>query len=148
MANLPAINIAAKTVKAEHPDVTFAIMDPLVIGREVSQRIREAQGTAQHGGEFEMSHMLYRHPELVKEDRAVRHHAEVMESRLVFRDHLRGGDRVALVAGAEEQDTQAPLGHIGDPTVGTREKGEALYGAIVANGVEFIRDLRRGRKSA
>jgi creatinine amidohydrolase len=144
-ANLSCIEIACQATKETHPEVIFAVMDPLVMGREAALAIREAPGEGVHGGEFETSHMLYAHPELVHMDKAVRAPLDEFPSRLVpqSRDSLAGGDRVILVVGSADQRRLAPLGHVGDPTVATRKKGERLFEAIVANGVEFIEDLRK-----
>ena len=50
LANLPVIQIAAKEVKENHPDVLFACFDPVQIAAETHQRIRTAPGEAIHGG--------------------------------------------------------------------------------------------------
>lgn len=145
LANLSCIEIACQAVKGACPEVIFAVMDPLLMGREAALVIREAPGEGVHGGELETSHMLYAHPELVHMGKAMRAPLEAFPSRLVpqSKDPLAGGDRVIVVAGCADQRRLAPLGHVGDPTVATREKGECLFETIVGNGVEFIEDLRQ-----
>jgi creatinine amidohydrolase len=149
LANLSCIEIACQAVKGTFPEVVFAVMDPLLIGREVSLDIQEAPGEGVHGGELETSHMLYAHPELVNMDRAMRAPLDPFPSRLVpqSKDPLAGGDRVLLVGGAADQRRLAPLGHVGDPTAATREKGERLFETIVENGAEFIEDLRKAARA-
>ena len=144
-ANLPVIGIAAKTVKGEFPEVFFAVMDPLVTGITATKAIQESPGHGIHGGEFETSHMLYKRPALVHMDKAQVARPEPFPSPLVPADALAGGDQVIIIHTKEDQAQMAPAGHIGDPTVATREKGERLYQAIVGNGVAFIEDLRKAR---
>lgn len=145
LANLPVIEIAAKQVKAEHPEVVFAVMDPLVMGVSAHIKVREAVGEGQHGCEFETSHMLYKRPHLVKMEKATKVSGKHMESRFISEDHLSSGDRVLLIVDELSQKKLTSTGHIGDPTVANKEKGEKLYNAIVNNGAEFIEDLRRAK---
>lgn len=145
LANLPVIEIAAKQVRAENQDIMFAIMDPLVMGVSAHKKICEAPGEGQHGCEFETSHMLYKRPELVKMKKAKKVSGKHMETRFVNEDHLASGDRVLLIIDEKAQKKIAPTGHLGDPTVATKEKGEKLYNAIVSSGVEFINDFRRAK---
>lgn len=146
-ANLPVIGIAAKTVKGEFPGVFFAVMDPLVTGITAAREVQASPGHGVHGGEFETSHMLYKRPALVHMDKAEVAQPEEFPSLLVPNDPFASGDQVLLIHSKEEQAQMAPMGHIGDPTVATWEKGERLYLAIVGNGVGFIEALRRRRKA-
>ncbi|WP_232666272.1 creatininase family protein [Pseudonocardia sp. TRM90224] len=142
IANLPVISIASRAVKKEHPNVAFASIDPLTMGT-THRRLREHDGRGLHGDEFETSHMLFKHPELVHIDRAVFSHGYVFETRFLTQDLLAGGDGMQYYLNADEQGKLAPLGHIGDPECATYERGEALFDAVVANGVEFVSDMRR-----
>lgn len=146
-SNLPAISIASRAVKAEYPEVIFAGMDPVIIGAEKTKEIRELEGVGSHGDELETSAILYAFPDLVKTDRFVFSHGLLMESRFVPTDPFAGGDKVLVYGGVEDQAEFAPMGHVGDPTRASAEKGKILFDAIVANGVEFIDDLRRHVRS-
>ncbi|WP_051579866.1 creatininase family protein [Pseudonocardia acaciae] len=142
LANLPVIGIASREVKREFPHVAFASIDPLSMSA-THRELREHGGRGLHGDEFETSHMLLRHPELVHMDRAVFSHGYVFETRFLTQDLIAGGDAMQYYLDAEEQGALAPLGHIGDPERATAGRGEALFDAVVANGVEFVTDLRR-----
>jgi creatinine amidohydrolase len=144
LGNLACMNIAARTVKAEHPGVIFAGMDPLLMSR-THLRLRETAHAGDHGGEFETSHMLYRRPELVNREAFVFSHGRYIDSRFVALDVFASGDKMLLYHGWQEQGEVAPLGHVGDPTAASAEKGEALMKGIVAGCVEFLDDIRRLR---
>lgn len=147
LANLPAIGYAARAVKEEHPEVIFAVMDPLVMAAETHRAIREAPGEGTHGDEFETSHMLFKRPELVRRDKIVRHWGEPFPSRFVANAHdpYASGDKIIFIVTRHDQARVTPFGHIGDPTKASADKGKQLWDAIVANGSEFIADLRRHR---
>jgi creatinine amidohydrolase len=142
LANLPAIGIASRAIRNVHSDAVFACIDPLRLA-DVHRQRRLAPGTGQHGDEFETSHMLYKHPDLVKRDRLVFAHGVLLESRLVSIDALRGGNAVQIWYGKEDAARLAPLGHLGDPTTATEDMGRDLFEAVVGSGAEFIDDLRR-----
>jgi creatinine amidohydrolase len=143
LANLPVIQIAAKEVKEEHPEVLFACFDPVIIAAETHKRIRTAPGHAIHGGEFETSHMLFKRRELVQEERIAPSQGAYIDSPLVDPDHFAPGDRVMWITSWHDQIRVAPQGHWGDPTAATSEKGKALFESVVANGVAFIESMRR-----
>ena len=147
LANLSVIDIAARRVKGESPDVLFAAMDPVVIGATVSRQIQESPGEGIHGGELETSHMLYKHPDLVHMEKATLVRGEVLSSRFVTGDPFASGDKVTVIKGAADMLRMTETGHLGDPTVATREKGERLYEAIVRNGVAFIEEIRQAKNS-
>lgn len=146
LANLAAIGIASKAVKQEHPEVIFAVLDPLVIAATTHREICENPGAGQHGGEFETSHMLFKRSDLVQMDKAFEHRGNYLfPTRFFSHDNLAGGDKVLLTINALDQGYYTPPAHIGDPTVASARKGEILWNAIIANSVEFIESLRRYR---
>jgi creatinine amidohydrolase len=146
LANLPVIQIAAKNVKESYPEVTFSIMDPVVMAHETHKALCQSPGAGNHGGEFETSHMLYRHPELVKNDKFSKVTATHIESRFVNEDAFVTGDKIFFIVGAEDQKKATPFGHVGDPTVSSVEKGKRIFEAVVNNGAEFIEHLRQHSK--
>jgi len=154
LANIPAIKIASISIKQEHEDVLFAIMDPLIMAVEVLGDLLEQPGgdwkarlAEEHGGEWETSHLLYKHPELVKMELAEPLVPEpLVHSRFVDKPDLEGGDRIIVIPGIKDQVRMTPKGFIGDPTVATAEKGAIIYKSVVSNGVEFINDLRKEKK--
>ena len=143
LANLPVIQIAAKEVKEEFPTVLFACFDPVHIAAETHKRIRTAPGEAIHGGEFETSHMLFRHPDLVRREKIELSRGTYIDSRFVDRDHFAPGDRVMWITTWRDQIQVTPKGHHGDPRAATAEKGRILWEAIVGNAVEFIDAMRK-----
>jgi creatinine amidohydrolase len=142
LANLPVIQIASKQAKEEHPDVLFACFDPLQIAADAHKRIRTRPGVGVHACEFETSHMLFKHPDLVHRDKFAPSRGTYIDSRLVPEDHFQPGDRVMWITTWRDQLAVAPFGHHGDPTEASVEKGQALWDAVVANGVEFIEAMR------
>lgn len=141
LANLPAIQIASKQTKEDHPGSFLAAIDLVRIGVRIHNELREGDPEAgMHGGEFETSFIMYTHPELVDEEK--------------FEPQIHGGwtrftsnnytamDDSVIVASAAHDWGEEDLGHHGDPNHASAEKGEALYEGIVENGVEFIEDLR------
>ena len=142
-ANNPVIQIAASQVKDDHPDVLFALYDPILIAAEAHKRLRSAQGEGIHGGETEASHMLFRHPELVHTEKFERAHGILIESPYTPADYFASGDKVIWIRSWKDQLKMAPRGHHGDPTRASEEKGKELLEAVVANGVEFIEYMRK-----
>lgn len=140
MANNPAIEIAQKQVKENHPGSFFAAIDLVYFGVRIYRDMREGDPEAGfHGGEFETSFMLHKHPELVKE-------AEFIEesgggwTRFTSNDYVNLDDKV-LTAASRHDWSEDALGHQGDPTKASAEKGEELIERLVDNAVEFIDDL-------
>jgi len=142
LANLPVIQIAAKQVKEDHPHVLFAVFDPVQIASDTHRRIRTSPGVGIHACEFETSHMLFKHPDLVHPENFELSRGRYIDSPLVPEDHLAGGDRVLWIYTWRDQLAAAPRGHHGDPTAATVEKGRALWDAVVTNGAAFIEAMR------
>jgi creatinine amidohydrolase len=145
LANLPVIQIASKQVKEDHPNVLFACFDPVQIAVETHKRIRTSPGVGIHACEFETSHMLFKHADLVHPEKFELSRGTYIDSPLVPEDHLSGGDRVMWIYTWHDQILAAPRGHHGDPTAATVEKGRALWDAVVTNGVAFIHSMRNFR---
>lgn len=146
LANLPVIEIAAKQTKENHPGTFFATIDLVRIGVRIHNELREGDPEdGMHGGEFESSFLMFKYPELVREEKIER---EVHErwTRFSSYDFVNMDDTVPIMNASHDWTTD-DLGHYGDPTKGSAEKGEELYKAIVDNGVEFINDLREFREN-
>lgn len=140
IANLPAIQTATKEAAQAHDDVLFAIIDPLRIGIDVHRELREGDPEdGMHAGEFETSFMLFTHPDLVDPEEFVRETHEGYSSYQT-NDYVTLTDQV-LTPSSTRTPEEGYLGHVGDPTLASEEKGEALFEALVENGVEFLEDL-------
>lgn len=140
LANLPAIDIASKQVKEDNPNVFFATVDLVRIGVRIHNELRDGDPEdGMHGGEFETSFMLYKHPKLVKKEEFVE---EIHGgwTRFTSNDFV-GMDDSVRTAGSSNDWGDDDLGHHGDPTKASAGKGEELYDDIVDNAVEFLEDL-------
>lgn len=146
LANLPTIAIASKQIKEEYPRVFFGTIDPVRIGVRAHQELREGdREDGMHGGEFETSFIMHKHPELVKETEFIEENHENW-TRFTSNDFV-GLDDTVLTANSSHDWNADDLGHHGDPTKASAEKGEKLYESIVDNAVEFISDLHAHRSN-
>lgn len=104
---------------------------PLVnLFAEVADEIRTAE-LSFHASEFETSIMLELLPELVHVDRAER--VDPPEESLPLTEYDAFGDnKVGWALTDEEMADLTETGNIGDPTVATEVKGEALVDAAVS----------------
>lgn len=67
-ANLPAVSTSLRNLHEEElPHVLFAVADPLHLAKSVAGKIKETN--EHHAGELEMSHILYRYPNLIRTDK-------------------------------------------------------------------------------
>lgn len=140
LANLPAIEIASKQIKEEHPDLFFSTVDLVRIGVRIHNELRDGDPEdGMHAGEFETSFMLHKYPDLVKEQEFVEE-THGGWTRFTSNNYVSIDDSV-LTASSSHDWGEDDLGHHGDPTQASVEKGEALYEAIINNAVEFLDDL-------
>ena len=140
IANLSAIDIAAKEVKADHPDAFLGTFDLLRFGVRVHNELRDGDPEdGMHGGEFETSFMLFQHGELVDES-AFEPAVHEGWTRFASSDYVGIDDTVPSASSRHDWPEDAQ-GHHGDPTLAGEAKGERLYEAFVDNGVEFLNDL-------
>jgi creatinine amidohydrolase len=144
VANLSAIETAMKRANEDHDDLRFAAIDPLRIGVQAHEELREGDPEdGMHGGEFETSFMLFHHPELVDEAAFER---ETHEGYSEFQSNdLIALDDTVLTPSSRHSPEDGDLGHVGDPRKASAEKGEELYDRLVANGVAFVEELRTHR---
>jgi creatinine amidohydrolase len=93
----------------------------------VEKKLRQSGGT--HADEIETSMMLYIAPESVRMKKAARD----------LNPHQPGG----LTRDPQGKGTYSPTGAWGDPTLATREKGQAVTESIVSTILKDIDDLRQ-----
>jgi len=98
----------------------------------VETKVRQSGGT--HADEIETSMMLYIAPESVRMKKAVRDLGPDQPGPLTRDPHGKG--------------TYSPTGAWGDPTLATREKGQAVVESSVATILKDIEDLRQTAPSA
>jgi creatinine amidohydrolase len=141
LANLPAIEIASKQTKEEHPDTFFATVDLVRAAVRLHRELREGDEEAGfHGGEFETSFIMARHPELVKEEEIQKSEDTSSWTRFASNDYVNIDDSIQTASARQDWADDA-MGHQGDPTYASPEKGEELIAGIVANVVEFLEDV-------
>lgn len=93
----------------------------------VEKRVRQSGGT--HADEIETSMMLYIAPETVRMKKAAR--------------DLNPNQPGGLTRDPQGKGTYSPTGAWGDPTLATREKGQAVIEALVAGILKDIEELRQ-----
>jgi len=93
----------------------------------VEKKIRQSGGT--HADEIETSMMLYIAPESVRMKKAVR--------------DLNPNQPGGLTRDPQGKGTYSPTGAWGDPTLATREKGQAVVESLVTSILKDIDDLRQ-----
>ncbi|MBA3270300.1 MAG: creatininase family protein [Acidobacteria bacterium] len=111
--------------------IEMRFTDILAVAGDVEKRLsKQQEGT--HADETETSAMLYIAPDVVRMPRAVR-------------DYRRLRDQWPHVGGSGEH---AATGVYGDPTLATREKGEAIVEAMVKGILQEVEALRRASPPA
>jgi creatinine amidohydrolase len=93
----------------------------------VEKKLRQSGGT--HADEIETSMMLYIAPETVRMKKAAR--------------DLNPNQPGGLTRDPQGKGTYSPTGAWGDPTLATREKGEAVVKSLLATILKDIDDLRQ-----
>ncbi len=123
---------------ADHYDTWICAFDPLNFGAKEYARIRKSgPGGACHACELETSIMLYYNRPV---DMSKTTNVDIMRysSKFVPADGFCGSKPVVWSTwGLQDSKT----GCYGDPTVATRETGEAVVKAIVANAAEFLKEF-------
>ena len=144
MANNAAIEMAADQIKDEHPDAFLAMIDLVLFGVRIYREMRDGDPEAGfHGGEFETSFIMHKHPDLVKEEEFVAE-AGGGWTRFTSNDYVTLDDKVVTAKSRHDWPDDA-LGHQGDPTQASALKGEELIERLADNAVEFIDDLEAFR---
>lgn len=131
--NIAPIEIAARAVKVSYPHAFLACLPAwwVTAGELLPPGTFEVWGGLGHAGEGETSIALYLFPELCRMD----------EARGVVPD-LPGALDIKW-----RFEELTPYGATGDPTKGTREKGEKMFQVLVDHVVRFIEEMeKRGWK--
>jgi creatinine amidohydrolase len=97
----------------------------------VEKKVRQSGGT--HADEIETSMMLYIAPEAVQMKKAARD----------LNEQQPGG----LTRDPKGKGTYSPTGAWGDPTLATREKGQAVVESLVARILQEIEELKKAQVS-
>lgn len=138
-SNIPLVDMAARLIGLEHPDVLAAAAFYLTSedGQRVIDDVRESElGGLGHACELETSIYLAIEPDAVFMDKAVDENS-YPEGKHAWMDWSDGPLRLMPWWNAISH-----TGVHGDATKATAEKGKALLDAAVRECVEFVRELR------
>lgn len=143
LAQDPELDVVVRELRTEHDIAAFHV--PLVeVFGDAASDLRDSDVTF-HASEFETSIMLDLFPDLVRMDEAEA--VDPPEESLPLTDYDALGDNsVGWALSAADMEQLTPTGNVGDPTVATPEKGEALVEAAVGNVAELVEALE-ARKS-
>ena len=108
-------------------DGIFLRYTDLTKDNPVEKKVRQSGGT--HADEIETSMMLYIAPETVRMKKAAR--------------DLNPNQPGGLTRNPQAKGTYSPTGAWGDPTLATREKGQAVVESLVSTILKDIDDLRQ-----
>lgn len=140
VANLPPMQLAAWRVRDEtNGQASVSVVDPWYISKTVREKL--GMFDLGHADEHETSIMLYKHPGLVRMDKAIRAVGVPRKFSREADDHVTWVP--VLPADFEQLTTRTGGAFDGDATRATREKGEKLHNAIVENIAELVQDLRK-----
>jgi len=98
-----------------------------------------------HSGELEISHVWFKHPELIRADRLTHEQVELgpLFSRFCHPDLLGGGgDSIEVFWNSAEQKAFAPTGSFSISEQASPDKGREYHEYMVKNLVEFIEWMR------
>jgi creatinine amidohydrolase len=143
-ANLPALISATKNLRQfEMPEVFFAVIDPLKIGKKVANEIKEA--LEHHCGELEISECWHKFPHLIKSDRLTTGQVSFEEtfSPWCHEDLFSTTHEVIDIPWTSgEQRSFAPTGSFSPSIKASPEKGQRYHDYMVKQIVAFIAWLR------
>ena len=126
--NIAPIEIAARHIKVLHPEVVIASQNAwwITAGKLLPEDTFEVWNGLGHGGEGETSMVLALHPELVEMEyakgRVPKDLSDDMDIKWLFKE-------------------LTSTGASGDPTKGTKEKGEKMKEVLVKSVVDFIKKM-------
>lgn len=145
MANLPALNLAAKELhEYELQHVFFAVIDPWKMGRKISAKIKSTN--EHHSGELEISHVWHKHPHLIKKDKLTNKKIRFEEIFSKYsNDDLFGhsGELIDIPWNSYEQRFFAKDGSFSASENSSPEKGKAYHDYMVEIIVDFISWLKK-----
>jgi creatinine amidohydrolase len=137
--NLAALTAACRTLQQyELPGIHMALTDPLFLSRQAGQ-IKSAP--EHHAGELEISHVWYKHPHLIRQERLTRENVDLpaIFSAYVKPDLFAPFPLAAEVFwSSQEQKKFAPSGSFSASCQASPEKGKRYHDDMVDNLVNFI----------
>lgn len=128
----------------ELPDVMLALADPMFLAKGIAGEIKES--AEHHAGELEISHVWYKFPHLIKQEKLTTTGVdlEAQLSPFVNKDLLgKSGDGIELFWNSKEQKAFAPTGSFSPSAAASPEKGKKYHDYMVDNLVSFIEWMRQ-----
>lgn len=143
-SNLAGLTTACRSLhEYELPQVMLALVDPMYLAKGIAH-IKDA--VEHHAGELEISHVWYKHPELIKQDKLPKEHVDLEKdlSPFVNKDLFGkgGGDHLEIFWNSREQKAFAPTGSFSDSSKASPEKGKVYHEYMVKNLIELISWMR------
>jgi len=136
-SNRTLIEVAARQAAMDN-DVICAGLNYFDLAKDAVGRLRESpKGWVAHADEIETSMYLHLRPEGVRKDLAAPEN-NMLPSEFWWQD-LEDGGRIGMM---EWWSTFSHTGVLGDPTLASAEKGEALYRACVSELAKLIREFK------
>lgn len=141
--NLAALTLACRELlEYELPDIRIALTDPLYL----CTNAKEIKSCPEHhAGELEISHVLYKYPGLVKQEKLPTESVNLTE---IFSDYVKpdlfGPSKmtVELFWSSKDEKRFAPTGSFSASNLASPEKGKKYHDNMVTNLVEFINWFR------
>ena len=137
-SNIPFLEIACRRINNTTPMIA-AIAPWWSLAKKAIAEIRESPkpGGMSHGGELETAVILHLRPDLVQMDKATKD-INFQQSEFIWWD-LEEGSPVRFM---EHFSRMSKTGVIGDPTLGTEEKGKKVVDYTVEQLVALIQEFR------
>ncbi len=137
--NLAPLTVACRDLlQHELPHVRLALTDPLFL----CTNAREIKDIPEHhAGELEISHVWYKHPHLIRQDKLPDSNVNLQN---VFSDYIRpdlfgpSSMTVELFWNSADQKRFAPTGAFSASNRASPEKGKKYHDNMVANLVRFL----------
>ncbi|MBQ3291136.1 MAG: creatininase family protein [Mogibacterium sp.] len=138
--NIPALTLACREIQQyELTDARMALTDPLYLCTNANEC--KGDHPEHHAGVLEISHVMYKFPGLVKEDKRP---TEDVSLDSVFGDYIKKDlfsgphPTVELMWNSIQQEKFAPRGNFSASDFGSAEMGKKYHDNMVENLVKFI----------
>lgn len=138
----PQLLCAADEIQKAHVDAKFWIADPVMTARKTVLNECKCKILG-HAEEVEASQMLVARPELVHLEKSKANLPEI-NSKFIHLNYRENDGEILFRMSPNRWDRVAHDGHIGDPTIATRQKGEIIMNACVDNICTFIKQIKYG----
>lgn len=138
--NIPALTLACREIQQyELTDARMALTDPLYLCTNANEC--KGDHSEHHAGVLEISHVMYKFPGLVKEDKRPSVDVSLGD---VFGDYIKKDlfsgphPTVELMWNSIQQEKFAPRGNFSASDFGSAEMGKKYHDNMVENLVKFI----------